>query len=146
MNQTCARDLLIYLSDRLKPGASGKHPRPVKVRHLPSLPEFSDYCAADIYEAAQYLHSKKLIQLASDSSIPVGQFSNQRFSVPPRSAPSPRHFVVTAVTAAGHDYCHELRKSKFWSALQKAFPGAALERLLSVPLADLPSFLSRFLQ
>jgi hypothetical protein len=134
MNQNCIRDLLIYLVDHLRPTDSGKLPRPVKIRNLSGLPEFSSYGSAELYEAAQYLHSKKLIQLSTDGQSPSSLSSlNQHFSVPVSSDPAPRRFVVKQVTAAGQDYCAELRKNTLWCKFVEKYGSSALEQFLSVP-------------
>ena len=136
MNQNCAHDLLIYLMDHLRPTSSGKLPRPVKIRCIPDLPEFSAYDSVEIYEAAQYLHNKRLITLSTDglsaSSLAV---PNQHFAVPAPSEPAPKWFVVKQVTAAGQDYCAELRDNTLWHKLLEKFGDSALEQVLSVPAA-----------
>ncbi|WP_298022277.1 hypothetical protein [uncultured Dysosmobacter sp.] len=141
MNQNCARDLLLYLSEHLRPTASGKMPRPVKIRSLPDLPEFSDYAREDLFEAAQYLRSKKLIQLTTDGISIPSRSPKQHFAVPASADPAPKAYVVKQVTAAGLDYCAELRKNTLWNRLLQKFPGSAMEQALSVPAALLSRLL-----
>ena len=140
MDQNCVRTLLMYLVDNLRPTDTGKHPRPIKIRSLSVLPEFSDYDSAELYEAAQYLHSKKLIQLSTDGIS--AHFPNQHFAVPTPSEPAPRRYVVKQVTAAGLDYCVVLRKETLWSKLLEKFGNSALDQALSFPVALLLQLLS----
>ncbi|MDY3690869.1 MAG: hypothetical protein SO072_02745 [Dysosmobacter sp.] len=142
MNQNCTRDLLIYLTDHLRPTDTGKRPRPIKIRSLSDLPEFSSYYSAELYEAAQYLHSKGLITLSTDGlSVSSLAAPNQHFAVPAPSEPAPKRFVVKQVTAAGLDYCAELRKNTLWSKLLEKLGSSALEQALSVPAAMVANLL-----
>ena len=143
MDQNCVRTLLMYLVDNLRPTDTGKHPRPIKIRSLSVLPEFSDYDSAELYEAAQYLHSKGLITLSTDGlSVSSLAAPNQHFAVPTPSEPAPRRYVVKQVTAAGLDYCVVLRKETLWSKLLEKFGNSALDQALSFPVALLLQLLS----
>ncbi|BAK99609.1 hypothetical protein OBV_24110 [Oscillibacter valericigenes Sjm18-20] len=111
-----------------------------------NTPELASYGSEEIYTAAQYLHEKGLIHIVSDDAPSALTHSciPQTFAVAVRT-PSPHHFVVASVTAAGLDYAAAVRKDSAWKKLLEKLGSSALETVLSTSLLELPKLLSRLL-
>ena len=108
VNQDCVRDLLLFADQALTVGASGKRPRPVKLRHSLSLAPLDHYPSDEVYAAAQYLVARSFVTISA---------------LDPKNIPSiaPHAYVFLSVTPKGQDYLSAVRDGTLWKKLCHRF-------------------------
>lgn len=128
INQDCTRSLLMYLDDQLRIPASGKHPKPVKLKKAlsddsPRENPLRDYPKEDVYASARFLVEKRFVEI-------VAIDPNRVLDIAPRA------YVFRSVTAKGSEYLEKIKSPKAWSFLKKRF-GNVFEATLPQLIASL---------